>query len=313
MTANGFRRPGFTLIEVLVVIAIVGVLVALILPAVQAAREAGRRASCVNNMKQLGLAIAGYEVALGCLPPCDNVSSSGPSQLVRILPYLDQVPLYHQWNFEAHEGAANLTVVNTKLAVLLCASDSEGGRFGSPTHYAMSLGSREDTVDADGPFVLNHRHSYDIVRLADITDGTSGTASMAEWRSGIILSTKVDERRSLLQIGVHGAPTIAGDFRQLCRDLDISGLACEACNVYKGNTWTDFNGYNHVMPPNQRSCAKAGIPVSVAMTAGSFHPGGANVLFLDGRVQFVRDTISLSTWSALGSRNGGEIVSDGSY
>ncbi len=308
------RNQGFTLIEVLVVIAIVGLLVALILPAVQAAREAARRVSCVNNMKQLGLAIAGYEAANGCLPPGNF--SKGPSQLVRILPYLEQIPLFQQYNFEVvdetYEPWANDTVAYAKLAVLLCPTDSEGGRMGSPTHYAGSFGSLGDSIGGDGVLVLNRRYSYDLVRLADVTDGASGTACMAEWAPGRFLSDEVSERRSVLRIGAYGAPPVVGDLRQLCRDLDISQFECGACN-FKGHPWAAPSGYNHVMLPNERNCYKLGTTGSLALTAGSFHPGGANVLFLDGHVHFVKNTIALTTWRALGSRNGGEIVSDGSF
>src|SRR5262249_51051295 len=132
------ERPGFTLIELLVVIAIIGVLIALLLPAVQAAREAARRSQCLNNLKQLGLAMANYEGAQGSYPmayfqqhyptgwasspPYGGWDSAGP--MVTILPYLEQAPVFAAWNSDlGMYSDENATVIGTGVSTIWCPSD----------------------------------------------------------------------------------------------------------------------------------------------------------------------------------------------
>jgi prepilin-type N-terminal cleavage/methylation domain-containing protein/prepilin-type processing-associated H-X9-DG protein len=143
-------RPGFTLIELLVVIAIIAVLIALLLPAVQAAREAARRSQCVNNLKQIGLAVMNYESANGAIPPTGAVSPSGfpRSQIgtfgmkTRLLFYLEQASIYNTVNFgyEPEDATgANDTIIITKLNALLCPSDANDPGAAYP--FTMKNGS----------------------------------------------------------------------------------------------------------------------------------------------------------------------------
>jgi len=167
------RSRGFTLIELLVVIAIIAVLVALLLPAVQMAREAARRSSCSNNLKQLGLAVHNYESVNQCIPsaslyPCPALSpfssqdlcwNYGASPLVSLLQYLEQGTAYNAYNVQmgvygsyppATNGPitwwANTTVFNIQLAVLLCPSDSPRQLKQPVTNYMANMG---------GPFLIN--------------------------------------------------------------------------------------------------------------------------------------------------------------
>jgi len=200
-------RRGFTLIELLVVIAIIAVLIGLLLPAVQAAREAARRAQCVNNLKQLGLALHNYHSAISAFPPGivtaphgDPGYASAPlsgwtawSPQAMLLPYLEQAPLYNAANFNwaccfwgGIPDAVNSTVYLTRIAPFLCPSDAQAGRE-HINSYVASLGSSSRRYDAEGTGITNGIFQvYDIntrassVSIAAATDGTSNTIAFGE-------------------------------------------------------------------------------------------------------------------------------------
>jgi prepilin-type N-terminal cleavage/methylation domain-containing protein/prepilin-type processing-associated H-X9-DG protein len=205
----GFRnRRGFTLIELLVVIAIIAILIALLLPAVQSAREAARRAQCVNNLKQIGLSVANYESGRGSLPWADGPWWSEWSALTLLLPYVEQQPLYNSINFSysrppaaaialMHDGLTNSTAEYSTIASFLCPSDLNrlSGAYG-PNNYMANAGSAPNTLyggdgtgsDGEyspfsGPFIFtgtdNGQHATS-VKLADVLDGTSNTAAFSE-------------------------------------------------------------------------------------------------------------------------------------
>lgn len=202
-------RSGFTLVELLVVIAIIGILVGLLLPAVQAAREAARRISCSNNMKQLGLAFHMYHDTYKRFPAASNsqwTTASNPpaiqnynwygySALTMVLPYIEQQPLYNQlkWNTHHYDGAviapatvSPLAVSRTKLAAFLCPSDKDmpaGADIGQ-SNYGVCLGSNigyglGNTGEANGMFA---RAVYK--KMADASDGLSNTIMLGEWNKG---------------------------------------------------------------------------------------------------------------------------------
>ncbi len=209
------NRKGFTLIELLVVIAIIAVLIALLLPAVQAAREAARRSQCVNNLKQLGLAIMNYESSNSALPPTGTVSPSGnPLQPIgnfgmktRLLPFVEQQALFNcmnmTYNGEAPNGQ-NDTILTTQLNSFLCPSDANVPTF----LYTMVNGSGSKQIgyanypNNIGTIAANNGGSFDgpaylmaaplntalaqggTVTLASITDGTSNTIIFSEWIKG---------------------------------------------------------------------------------------------------------------------------------
>jgi prepilin-type N-terminal cleavage/methylation domain-containing protein/prepilin-type processing-associated H-X9-DG protein len=199
------ERRGFTLIELLVVIAIIAVLIALLLPAVQAAREAARRLQCVNNLKQIGLAVHNYHDVNGSFPmgagPGNTVSGiqvakQGLSYLAAILPQLGEVPIYNAINFnfgcnaDAVGSAVNSTIVNTEVSAFLCPSDPLAGNI--PTgpgtnNYYGSVGTTTNlnspsisitslaTVPTSGLFGFQN-----VTAISACTDGTSNTIAVGE-------------------------------------------------------------------------------------------------------------------------------------
>ena len=344
-------RRGFTLIELLVVISIIGVLVSLLLPAVQSAREAARRAQCTNNLKQIGIAMHNYETAqnsfpVGFLFPQANKTYPGVpvlhyrwSVLAQLTPYLDQTVLYNalnmNWPIAAGPSAvlgtppwtpfpANITVMTTKVNFLLCPSDGAlppttlpGGYTSGPSNYQFSTGDGSPgtanpgdaglTVPANGAFILGTPRT-----MAAIRDGSSMTTAASE---------------QLIGPAGGGASTQnganpPGDVKRLAAISSTTPLSDAGCaapkgwRLDKGYGWWDGDYrtslYNHYLTPNSKlhDCWQSSPPHNPAIkTARSEHSGGVNTLFCDGHVQFVKDSVSLNTWRALSTVNGGEVVS----
>jgi prepilin-type N-terminal cleavage/methylation domain-containing protein/prepilin-type processing-associated H-X9-DG protein len=338
------RRRGFTLMELLVVIAVIAVLIGLLLPAVQAAREASRRARCVNNLKQICLGVHNYIAAYDVLPPVGGVdvrgNSAGTGRVpqtasvhLRLLNYLEQVALYNAYNFMLgdvlvdHAVAENTTVIATSVPGYLCPSDPNPGNTGdidggytaqvTTVNYTFNGGTnRQNNGGAvDGvAWWLGGNAAYGTrVTLASIADGTSGTAALSEWVKGKS-SQNVPGPNAVYLIPGYANGGARNDY-----------AACAAATVVlwdeKGEFWTlqdtgRGGPYYHVMPPNSPSCATgagfgAGLPfgtVDSFIGPSSFHAGGANVVLMDGSVRFVKQTIDPAVWNALGTRAGGEVI-----
>jgi prepilin-type N-terminal cleavage/methylation domain-containing protein/prepilin-type processing-associated H-X9-DG protein len=328
------RQPGFTLIELLVVIAIISVLIALLLPAVQSAREAARRSQCINNLKQLGIGLHNYHGSwnafpVGFLYAYQNVLPiSSPLQyrwsvLAQMAPCLEQANVFNALNFDfpiAHRPSggptpfwpyfpANTTAMATQVALFLCPSDgAPPPAVGSgPTNYAFCSGNGSgggDATNANGVFILGMPQS-----VATVTDGTSQTAAASEQLLGIA--------------GPYSQPTPqpvpAPWYRAIARVVagPLTDPACAVAGngwlLNRGSSWWDGNYqnalYNHYLTPN------ANRPDCIVYhnpgwkTARSFHPGGINLLCCDGHVSFIKDAINPQIWQAISTRAGGEVVS----
>lgn len=282
------QQRGFTLIELLVVIAIIGVLVGLLLPAVQQAREAARRTSCVNNMKQLGLAIHNYKDVNKVLPagwkrPADLTNFSYRNFWgwgTFILPFTEEAALYDQIDFDwqwVNVGNANAGISTTPLAGRCCPSDTMGllntkENNNGKSNYLGSFGNKPinssnfTTAANRGVFTENSS-----VRFRDITDGTSQT---------IMLGERVGDRSGTnagLWVGVRSM-----DSKPYTAVGRGPGSATNVVNTVNGsNGWT----------------------LSV-----SNHPGGANVARVDGSVAFLTNSINVTAYRYMIQINDGQVI-----
>lgn len=335
-------RGGFTLVEALVVIAILGVLAGLLLPAVQAAREAARRAHCANNLRQIGLGLNAYLTAYGSFPmqvalyprgyrptppPCLYLDTPEYySAVVRMLPYLDQEVLFSSLNiaFEycpdfagRFPHPANTTALNVRLAVLMCPTDDGLAEAAYPTSYRGNVGVGPNwDVTAEAPDSGNGFFPWSVVgRPAAFPDGLSHTVAFSERLVGSGRSGDMMPERDFSD------PRTAGAWTD--RPADFALKACRAAAAEPdfpsftrgGHDWfyagRNHAYYTHAQEPNGTipdGFTASAFPPEGLATARSLHSGGVNALMGDGSTRFVPETVARPVWRALGTRNGGEVV-----
>ena len=305
------RRDGFTLVELLVVIAIIGILVSLLLPAVQTAREAARRIQCINNLKQVALAMHNYHdrsrqfpLGYGVLRP-GTYGSGSPSGVewpwcIRLLADMEHAALFDQvrWDLNPGQGMPEvLRVVGATIPSFLCPTDpgasnkwnGDGACTGNArwTYGRISYGGNFGIGPMEGPVppriegIMGHNSG---LRMAQIEDGTSNTAMISELVSGIGCTIR----------GVH--------------------------SYDEGPVYMHDRSPNSVQPDEVRWCGKEDAPSApcivisqqnmVIHTTRSAHPGGVNTALCDGSVRFINESQDLPVWHALGTPSGAEVVGD---
>jgi prepilin-type N-terminal cleavage/methylation domain-containing protein len=317
-------RTAFTLVELLVVIAIIGVLVALLLPAVQSAREAARRSRCMNNLKQIGLAVHNYENTFRTLPIGAYDCCYG-TWLLSLLPYVEQAALYSQYvrpgAMEGYGGAnggdirygtaVNLPVTRTQLAVYTCPSDTKSANLGVISgvtfhNYVANYGNTvrgrlnsQGVIFGGAPFILvinptkspgfaTDQKFPQFVKFADITDGLSSTLMFSE--------------------------TVQG------KGGDLRGFAWWG----GGSHFETFLQPNSPLPDRTEQSCTPSVPLNPpcvnhvvgdpdqeeSIAARSRHPTGVHATLCDGSTKFVSNNVALVTWRALGTAAAGDTIGE---
>ncbi len=297
---SGSKKRGFTLIELLVVIAIIAILIALLLPAVQQAREAARRSTCKNNLKQLGLGLHNYHDIYGSFPPGGMSAGNQLAWCAMILPQIDQAPLFKQFNFSTQTYTSFNALALTRIPVFLCPSASSasekttnsgeysGGVPTYTTHYYGVMGPIGTNPLTGGAYILDpsnssltghggyaasgvlFRNSHTGIR--DITDGSSNTFLLGEM--SFAKDAQGNTNKSF-RVWTRGATSTAmGSCKNMVNRIN-----------YQAYTSANFNN----------------------VSFGSNHTGGCQFLMGDGAVRFVSANVNFNLYQATGSRDGGEV------
>lgn len=317
MLTRSHRRPGFTLIELLVVIAIIAILIALLLPAVQQAREAARRSTCRNNLKQIGLAMHNYHDAHSVLPTGAfhlDYSSTGANGLRgscwmhHILPFVDQAPFYNQHlaprmssnnPFSDDNEIYRVAGRFTPFSVFACPSDPSMGAItnnGWMGNYIASAGSTDFGTYGSGHGedmngVLYHQSR---TRIADIVDGTSNTMMASE---GIIRGGRSNPHNNWGNPADYWNTGWAGIYFSALEPPNTP--LSDRVHTCRSTSW-----------PLSPCTSISGSGANARNFARSMHPGGVHVLFCDGAVRFISSNIDTVTFRALATRMGHEVIGE---
>lgn len=334
MSKEFHHRSAFTLVELLVVIAIIGVLIGMLLPAIQSVREAARRTCCANNLRQAALATTNYESAFRRLPtsfevPHNTTVRGSWSIHAKLLPFAEGLNAHNRIDFSTdwHEQVTS-GVPSLRVPMYQCASDYNADvrmRDGSPyvhsTSYGFNMGTwliHDPTTNqvTDGTFRVN-----EAALMSDIFDGTSNTLCAADVKSFtpyIRNVTPID-------------PTLPTSSDQFVGTTGQLKLGLNKHDNTGHTVWVDGRvhhaGFTTVFTPNTKviynymgrefdidySSQQEGRdltrPTYAAVTSRSFHPRGVNVCRMDGSTNFISNTIDVAVWRALGTTGSGEVVS----
>jgi prepilin-type N-terminal cleavage/methylation domain-containing protein/prepilin-type processing-associated H-X9-DG protein len=358
------KRVGFTLIELLVVIAIIAVLIALLLPAVQSAREAARRAQCINNLKQLGLAAHNYVSSNNVFPPQTSWPSAdtggwGYNWYYALFPQLEQQQIFNAVNFSLSAwDLGQTTAAIAKVSSLICPSESgsqqiypiyltNGTFYYAVSNYVGNYGGPAAIAPYTGTIIperdLEQGLNLTPVGMQSITDGTSNTGLFSER----LLCFPVGTTQAVYPGGTNAYRAIfQGTYSAAVSSVTPANMTSanpallfvQGCQAISGVTpalysttigsmllpgypmHVGLTSYMHWTTPNTPPCNNPADPTWLsyvgpygAASANSQHPGGVNEAFADGSVRFIKSSVSPQTWWALGSRNGGEVISSDSY
>lgn len=313
------RRPGgFTIIELLVVIAIIGLMMALLLPAVQAAREAARRAHCSSNLRQIGLAILNYETQLKRFPPgrvgCDGIGGIrrcnvnrpleyvGTSGFVMILPFMEQLDLYERFDFSLGPWygvsiwvKSNYSAIASRPPVLVCPSDDSKPFSDDPAYV---------------PWYYTQGHPAATGSYAFVTGKYGSWNGLNETSSNYLV--KYDNTG----VFVYKTSYRSRDIRDGLSNTIFVGEVVDAHTLESSNIWTRAvremdtmrSTSNPINTPTGGPVFFERYGIRVNGAFASRHPGGSNFVFGDGRVRLLSEMIDMEVYQALSTRNEGEFI-----
>jgi prepilin-type N-terminal cleavage/methylation domain-containing protein/prepilin-type processing-associated H-X9-DG protein len=309
----GSRRwRGFSMVEIIVSISVIGLLMALILPAVQSSRSAARQVSCYNNLRQFAIAGQQYHDGFGMYPVVDPYLS--------LLPFLEQTPLFQVLS---SGGSADRSP-----DVFLCSEDPNVFRSGNRVSYGLNEGNgrfEETTINGSFSKLFNgmrrsSKFRYEATSVRDFSDGTSNTAMYSERR--VIPETLPPLASAVRDPSLfrwymdrdYSLPEEFDEFRSACRTVSLHTFEPVFASTSDSFTTRTF-GYDHTLPPNTPGCYISRPPMNPmfrfwegSFPATSLHKGGVNLVFIDGHCRFISNSIDMEVWSALGTRNGSEPV-----
>ena len=296
-----FRRRGVTLVEVLVSLSVIGLLLALLLPAVQSSREAARKMNCLSNVKQIALGALNYESIFGYFPSSGGLDQ--PSFLVKVLPQIDQGPLFYRFDLDG-SMASQSVLASRRPDLLFCPSDSVAANNKLLRSYGGNVGWDEpfasnSATEVASTGVITYA-TYGPIGTRGVSDGLSNTAMISEMSStgySSQLQTRWNER--------------ATGGRPFGRDPSLMASDCLAAtsNYQFPNAASWISGgfavtlYDHILPPNSRRCNW------VTPSIGSHLSGNVSTALCDGSARQINNSIDVDVWRSIGTRRGGEVVS----
>jgi prepilin-type N-terminal cleavage/methylation domain-containing protein/prepilin-type processing-associated H-X9-DG protein len=318
----------FTLIELLVVIAIIGLLMALLLPAIQRVREAANRARCLNNLKQIGIALHNHHAQLDSFPPAMIIRPASSftddwSLQARLLPYVEQDNLHRRIDFsKPYSGPSHWQVTEVPVAIYVCPSEVRKNQqhveSSGQRHYVVNYGANlgvwfvyDSPSGLSGDGVFSHTYPR---QISEILDGTSNTVGFAEVKAWTPYLRDTGNPNTLnvpppADLSAAMSYVSGGSLRANGHTEWVDGRVHQTGVTFTlpPNTQVLFSGQDVDVTSAREGHAQTN-PTYAIITSRSYHPGGVNVLLMDGSTRQIRNAISISVWRALGTRAGGEMV-----
>lgn len=327
-------RYAFTLVELLVSMAITGILIALLLPAAQSARESARRVACANHLKQIGLGVQYYEACFRKLPPAFLLAATGQTRgswsvHARILPFVEQenlgdkIDLTVDWHLQVDSG-----IPATRINTYICPSEpnanpryKQGKPYVHPINYGFNYGSwlihdPKQGIAGDGPFQVNRA-----TRLGEVLDGMSHTLCASEVKAYTPYIRNADiDPGPLPPTGLDFFQGVSGEYKlgpghdqNTGHTVWPDGRVHHAgfTTVYAPNSFVAFQYGERLYDIDYNSWQEGRTDFRVsyaAVTARAYHPGIVNALLMDGSVQVISDLIDLTSFRAMGTISGQELA-----